>query len=85
MAGYAISEAALPGWSLLSVPVHAGPASLGLWELTGVGVAGAVSLAVPTPDLDPNLIPWLNELQRTALEFTTVQDGSHAPYLRRVV
>ncbi|MFJ5804256.1 IclR family transcriptional regulator [Streptomyces decoyicus] len=84
-AGYATSEAALPGWSLLSVPVHAGPASLGLWELTGTGVAGAVSLAVPTPDLDPRLIPWLNELQRAALEFATVQDGSHAPYLRRVV
>ncbi|MGW7642206.1 hypothetical protein [Streptomyces decoyicus] len=83
-AGYAISEAALPGWSLLSVPVHAGPASLGLWELTGTGVAGAVSLAVPTPDLDPNRIPWLNELQRAALELATVQDGHQAPYLGRV-
>ncbi|MGW9433964.1 hypothetical protein ACWHA1_39365 [Streptomyces decoyicus] len=83
-AGYATSEAALPGWSLLSVPVHAGPASLGLWELTGTGIAGAVSLAVPTPGLDPNLIPWLNELQRTALELATAQDGHQAPYWRRV-
>jgi len=83
-AGYAITKAALPGWSLLSVPVHASPASLGLWELTGIGVAGAVSLAVPTPDLDPNLIPWLNQLERAALELAPPEGGCHPSFMHRV-
>lgn len=81
-AGYAITAAALPGWSLLSVPVHATPATHGLWELTGIGVAGAVSLAVPTPDLDPHLTPLLNELWRTALELTPAQDDNRSPRAR---
>ncbi|MFI1203438.1 hypothetical protein ACH4VR_29075 [Streptomyces sp. NPDC020883] len=82
-AGFAISEAPLPGWSLLSVPVHASPQSLGLWELTGIGVAGALSLVVPTPDLDPHLHTLLNELDRIALYLAPSDSGScHAPYVR---
>lgn len=65
--GYATSASPLPGWSLLSVPILSTP-ELGMWELTGSAVAGAVTLAVPTPDLGPsNLTHWLNELQHTAL------------------
>lgn len=73
--GYAISAAPLPGWSLLSVPVHS-TAERGLWELTGAVVAGAVTLAVPTADLGPrNLVSWLNALHRTALELTPSQEA----------
>lgn len=81
--GYATSASPLPGWSLLSVPVLSTP-ELGLWELSGSVVAGAVTLAVPTHDLGPStLTSWLNELQRTALYLApSYQDYREASNLR---
>ncbi|MFF4283189.1 hypothetical protein ACFY0Z_30955 [Streptomyces kronopolitis] len=81
-AGYATSAAPLPGWTLLSVPIRSTPSALGLWELGTAGVAGAVSLALPTPDPGPHLTALLNELQRTALELEPLPDGIASPRRR---
>ncbi|MFF7415402.1 IclR family transcriptional regulator [Streptomyces lydicus] len=60
--GYAVTAAPLPGWSLLSVPVHRPPEDLGLLEYARPPIAGALSLVVRTPDLDAHHLPWLTAL-----------------------
>ncbi|MFJ1874233.1 IclR family transcriptional regulator [Streptomyces chartreusis] len=62
--GYAISGSPLPGWSFVSVPVHAGPEIVGLEGLLGgARVVGAVSLLARTDDLERHVEAWLSPLR----------------------
>ncbi|MFI1621855.1 hypothetical protein ACH4VT_33595 [Streptomyces lydicus] len=83
--GHALTDAPLPGWSLLSVPVYTGAVSLGLPETSGPRIAGALSLMAPTPDTDTTA-QWLPALQHTAraLANTPGMTGEHParPHLR---
>ncbi|MCZ1012080.1 helix-turn-helix domain-containing protein [Streptomyces lydicus] len=64
--GYAVTAAPLPGWSLLSVPVHHAPEQVGLPDYGRHQIAGALSLVVPTQDLDAHFAQWLAALQHSA-------------------
>ncbi|MGW9047665.1 hypothetical protein ACWGQL_34720 [Streptomyces lydicus] len=67
--GYALTAAPLPGWSLLSVPVHRAAVELELPEDGGPRHVGALSLVTRTPDSDTALHSWLTALQLSARNF----------------
>lgn len=79
--GYAVTAAPLPGWSLLSVPVHRAPEQLRLPEYSRDLIAGALSLVVRTTDLDAHLSQWLPALQHSAraLGHTTQTTSTRMP------
>ncbi|MEU5239747.1 hypothetical protein ACH4UR_25165 [Streptomyces lydicus] len=83
--GYAATAAPLPGWSLLSVPVHRAPEDLALPDYGRPLIAGALSLVVRTPDLEPNLRSWLTALQHSARSLSHLMQPASAgprPVLR---
>ncbi|MGW6795665.1 hypothetical protein [Streptomyces chartreusis] len=62
--GHATSPSALPGWSFLSVPLHAAPATTGPEGAAGSArVVGAVSLLARISDLERHIDAWLPPLR----------------------
>ncbi|MGW1363048.1 hypothetical protein ACWCQP_37270 [Streptomyces chartreusis] len=61
--GYATGPSPLPGWSFVSVPMHAVPGTVGLEGVVGgARVVGAVSLLARTGDLERHVDAWLSPL-----------------------